>query len=339
MNKKERIQAAINGEKPDKMPYSFWSHMPGIDLDPVAISEKTWEFYQKYDFDFIKTMNNGMYAVEDFGVKVDYSDIPKGGMAKIVETPISTPEQISKIQPCSYEQGTLARELKHLQLVLDKVKGENVPVIFTVFSPLTILDKVIGGKMGSIRKFMDDGYKTELKKGLEAIAETTAALSAKAIEMGADGVFFADQLSSYDFMTTDLYKEFGVPYDLMALEGAKKGWMNTIHCHGSNIMFELLKDYPIQVFNWHAWESLPDLAEAHALSGKCLMGGLDRRDITAMNKPAVQHQIYECFRQMQGKNIILTPGCVVRYPLNDEMLSYIGKTRDLVEAAFEAGKI
>ena len=29
MTKKERIQAAIRGEKPDKMPYSFWTHMPG----------------------------------------------------------------------------------------------------------------------------------------------------------------------------------------------------------------------------------------------------------------------------------------------------------------------
>ena len=26
MTKKERIQAAIAGEKPDKLPYSFWTH-------------------------------------------------------------------------------------------------------------------------------------------------------------------------------------------------------------------------------------------------------------------------------------------------------------------------
>ena len=48
MTKKERIQAAIRGEKPDKMPYSFWTHMPGTDLDPEAISQKTYEFYKKY---------------------------------------------------------------------------------------------------------------------------------------------------------------------------------------------------------------------------------------------------------------------------------------------------
>ena len=56
MTKKERIQAAIRGEKPDKMPYSFWTHMPGTDLDPEAISQKTYEFYKKYDFDFVTVM-------------------------------------------------------------------------------------------------------------------------------------------------------------------------------------------------------------------------------------------------------------------------------------------
>ena len=71
MTKKERIRAAIRGEKPDKMPYSFWTHMPGTDLDPEAISQKTYEFYKKYDFDFVKTMNNGMYAIEDFGCTVE----------------------------------------------------------------------------------------------------------------------------------------------------------------------------------------------------------------------------------------------------------------------------
>ena len=55
MTKKERIQAAIAGEKPDKLPYSFWTHLPGIDLNPELLAEKTYEFYKKYDIDFIKT--------------------------------------------------------------------------------------------------------------------------------------------------------------------------------------------------------------------------------------------------------------------------------------------
>ena len=88
MTKRERIQAAVKGTKPDKLPYSLWTHLPGIDLDPALLAEKTYEFYKTYDVDFIKTMNNGMYPIEDFGCAVDYSEIARGGDAKVNDTPV-----------------------------------------------------------------------------------------------------------------------------------------------------------------------------------------------------------------------------------------------------------
>ena len=198
MTKKERIQAAIRGEKPDKMPYSFWTHMPGTDLDPEAISQKTYEFYKKYDFDFVKTMNNGMYAIEDFGCTVDYSEIVKGGVAKVVSTPISCAADWRKLTVCPCTQGSNARELRHLQLVLEKLKGEEVPVIFTAFTPITIADKISGGKLIS---YIEEGHGDDVKAALEVITETTAQLVAAAIDMGADGIFLASQMSSYDKCT------------------------------------------------------------------------------------------------------------------------------------------
>ena len=64
------------------------------------------------------------------------------------------------------------------------------------------------------------------------------------------------------------------------------------------------------------------------------MGGLNRTDITQRNRGAIQHQIFRCFQQLGGMHQILTPGCVIRYPLDEEMLSFIGKTRDEIEAVF-----
>ena len=55
--------------------------------------------------------------------------------------------------------------------------------------------------------------------------------------------------------------ELSVLYDLSNLNAAKDGWMNTLHAHGSNIMMEILKDYPVQVFNWHAWETYPSVED------------------------------------------------------------------------------
>lgn len=328
MNKRERVRAAIEGRVPDRLPYSFWTHLPGIDLDPERLAEATYTFYKTYDVDLIKTMNNGMYAIEDFGCEIDYSDVPKGGVARVTKTPIHSADDWYRLKPCSVQSGSLARELKGLQLLLKKLQGEEVPVIFTVFSPLTTANKLSGN---TLKQYLAEGHGDAIHYALRVITETTCAMAKAALALGADGVFFASQSSSYDFMTAAEYKEFGVPYDLEVLNAAKDGWLNTIHAHGSNIIVELLKDYPVAAFNWHAWETFPSVDEASVLTGKCLMGGLNRTDITQCSRNAIRHQIFECCKLLRGKHHILTPGCVIRYPLDTDMLNFIKTAKDEIE--------
>ena len=328
MTKRERIRAVVEGREPDKLPYSFWTHLPGIDLDPERLAEETYKFYRTYDVDFIKTMNNGMYAIEDFGCEIDYSEVLKGGVAHVVKTPIHQAEDWYKLSVCPVDKGSLARELKSLALLLEKTKQEDVPVIFTVFSPITTANKLSGG---TLRQYLADGHGEAVHHALKIITETTCQVAKRAIELGADGIFFAAQSSTYDFMTAEEYEEYGVPYDMEVLEAAKDGWMNTIHAHGPNIMLELLKNYPVDVFNWHAWETYPAVDEASLVTGKCLRGGLNRTDITQCNRNAIRHQIFECFKMMKGRGQILTPGCVIRYPLDTKMLGFIKTTKEEIE--------
>lgn len=166
---------------------------------------------------------------------------------------------------------------------------------------------------------------------MEIITETTCELGAKAIELGADGVFLASQLSSYDEMTEQLYLEFGKPYDLKVLEAASRGWFNVIHAHGNNVIFNILKDYPVHVFNWHAWETLPEIEEALDISGKCLMGGIKRMDVTNGNKNEIRNQIYKTIKILKGKKQIITPGCVIRHPLDKEILDFVKTCKEEIE--------
>ncbi|MNP22728.1 hypothetical protein D3C76_1154120 [compost metagenome] len=133
-------------------------------------------------------------------------------------------------------------------------------------------------------------------------------------------------------MSEDLYREYGMPYDLEVLK-ASRGWCNVVHAHGVNPMFNLLKDYPSHVFNWHAYETLPDVDEAALLTGKCLMGGIYRMDITKGDRNAVRNQIFRTVKAMQGRSLILSPSCVIRYPLDDDMLGFIRKVKQDIEEA------
>lgn len=333
MNKNERIEAALKGKKVDKIPFSFWTHLPKIDLDPELLAENTFEFYNTYNLDFIKTMNNGMYAIEDFNCICDFSEITKGGIAKVIEFPINKIEDWKKIIPQSVYKGALARELLSLKLLVKKV-NDKAPIVFTVFSPLTIANKLSNNLL--IKHIKHDVNINNLNnnlihKALSAITKTTANLVEKSIELGASGVFFASQMSSFDFLSENEYKEYGVKYDLQVLESASKGWFNILHIHGNNIMFDLLKDYPVQAINWHVWETAPDLKEARGVTNKCLMGGIIRKDLTENNKLSVYNHIYKSIEQSKGHKHILTPGCVIRYPLNNEILVYAKEAKSNIE--------
>ncbi|MBR0386031.1 MAG: hypothetical protein IJI05_05750 [Erysipelotrichaceae bacterium] len=325
MNKKERIYNAVQGKEVDQLPYAIWTHLPGIDLDPDRLAQHTCEFVRKYDTDLVKTMNNGMYATEDFGVKVDYSQIEKGGVAKVLYTPVETIEDWAKIKPLSLDYAeALNRELHSLKETISLV-GDDIPVLFTTFSPFTTANKLCGGH---IIDHIKSGKTAGIHKALEIITDITVQLVKRAGMMGCDGLFFASQMSSYDVCDEDIFREFGAFYDRQVLE-ASNGFCDTLHAHGTNIMFDILKDYPVDIFNWHCWESTPDL-ETAAQMDRCLMGGIVRGDITNSNYAEIDRQITACWNTLKGHHHILSPGCVIRYPLNDEALAYVREAKNRI---------
>jgi len=56
------------------------------------------------------------------------------------------------------------------------------------------------------------------------------------------------------------YREFGTAYDLQVLEPAASFWVKMLHLHGSQVMFDLVADYPVDIINWHDRETFPSLS-------------------------------------------------------------------------------
>lgn len=319
MNKVQKIKNVLKGDDIGGVAFGFWTHLPGIDLDPIRLAEETYKFYKKYDIDFVKTMNNGMYAIEDYGCEIDYSEVEKGGVAKLVHTPINGPKDWERISKCDLNSGALKRELDSLKLLKEKINGE-APIIFTVFSPITIAAKL---SRNLVFEHIKNGDAKSVEKALIVITENTKSLIREIKKIGVDGVFFAAQSSSYDITDLETYEKFGKPYDLEVLKEAKDMWFNVIHAHGNNIMFKILRDYPVDVFNWHGWETLPDIKEAQIATQKTIMTGVSRMDITNSNLNELSNQIYKTIMDTKGKRLILTPGCVIRHPLNEDTLNFV----------------
>jgi uroporphyrinogen decarboxylase len=278
-------------------------------MNPERLAEATVALQRDFDLDLVKTSPNGMYAVEDFGVEIDFSQVSQGGVARIASTPFETVSDWAKLRDPDLTRGALARELHSLRLIRQALPA--TPIVFTLFSPMTIAAKLSRGRIH--QQIADEANHAEIHALLGRLALTMREYAREAIEAGADGVFFAHQDTGRQFFDLDTFNEFVAPYDIETLTGAMRGSFNVLHIHGERIRFRELQDYPVHAVNWHSWETRPSVIAGALTSRKCVLGGIDRRSVTANDVPEIRRQIAASIAAMNGVgDLVLTPSCTIR---------------------------
>ena len=300
MTREERIRAAIAGRETDRVPVAAWMHLSEHDQDPISLAEAEVELTEKYDFDYIKMMPFGLYSTQDFGNQVKiYCDPYKEPIVQ--KFAIDSPAGYDSIRAISALQGTYGKQVEFAR-ELAKRRMEGTPIIQTIFSPFSTLKKLAGDRL--LTDMTQNAVKT--------------------------------------MMTEEEFNEFGVFYDLAVINSyAKKTWFNPIHMHGEDVYFEKLKDYPVNCLNWHDRHTWPSLKEARRLTDKCLMAGirsapyfvngvLQYDDIILDGTPAeIAEHVKDAISQVDGKGLILAPGCVVNPKASAENLMALRKATEL----------
>ena len=320
MEKRARVEAALQGELLDRPPYSFWTHLPGIDLDWERIADETAAFQSRYDLDFVKSMPNGFYCIEDWGASLDFSAIAAGGTGRVVTSPIGSIEDWTRLAQLDITVGAYGRELQHLERLVQRL-GPGVPVLATVFSPITIASKL---SLDAHRRHLQEDP-AKVAAGLETITEVTCRFVQAAIERGCAGMFFALQEATTRSFSSEEYARYGEPSDrrVIAAANAALGWFNVLHMHGEDILFEQLARYDITALNWHIGETPPAIAQYRAAGGaKPIVGGLQRGHLTRRDRAAVTQDIGESLAQTANRGLLLAPACVIRHPVDDTMLAW-----------------
>jgi uroporphyrinogen decarboxylase len=150
---------------------------------------------------------------------------------------------------------------------------------------------------------------------LETITESTIRFIDSIRKSGIDGIFYAIQHASYSMLSVDEYEKFGRVYDLQILEAVKDLWLNVLHLHGDNVMFDRFIDYPVQVINWHDRETWPNLSEGSQMFKGIVCGGLSRVNNLVLGTPQrIDDEADDAIRSMGDELFILGTGCVV--PIN-----------------------
>ena len=306
MSKEERLKAAIGGEPVDRPPVALWRHFPGDDQRPEDLAAATVAFQRRHDFDFVKVTPASSFCVRDWEVQDRWLGNVEG-TRDYVHYPVQSPDDWRELGLLDPVQGRLGAQLRCLRLIAGEL-GEGTPFIQTIFNPLSQAKNLAGKErlLVHLRRHPD-----AVHAGLEVITETTVRFVNAARETGAAGLFYAVQHAQYGLLSEEEYATFGRPYDLRVLEAAQGLWLNVLHLHGVDVMFDLLADYPVQVINWHDRETWPTLAEGQRRFSGAVCGGLQRWEVVVRGDPdQVQAQAADAISQTGGRRFILGTGCV-----------------------------
>ena len=308
--KRERLETVLSGSKPDRTPVALWRHFPVDDQKPGELTAATLDFQKEFDFDFIKVTPTSSFCLKDWGSTDEWNGTTEGtrDYTKRVIKSSGDWEKLSNLDPY---KGYLGEQLTCLQLISSELGSEEDPPPFiqTIFSPLSQAKNLVGGDqlLVHLRKYPD-----LLHAGLKIITENTLNFIEAAVKTGIAGVFYAVQHANYSLLSEPEYLEFGKEYDLKVLAAVQDLWLNVLHLHGENIMFDTFLDYPIEVINWHDRDIEPDLAAAHKTYAGVLCGGLQRQSTMVLGSPVkVMAEARDAIQQTQGIRFILGTGCVL----------------------------
>jgi len=318
MTPRERVQTALKGRDVDHPPISLWRHFPNADQTAEQLAESTLSWQRELNLDFIKLMPPGDYATIDWGAVSEYQGAP-GGTRETLFYPIERPDDWRKIRPLDVRHGFNAQMIRACELVREELGGD-VPVLQTIFSPLTIANKLSNGRVLEHLR----SHSELVHSALEAIQGVTEAFTRASLEAGADGVFFASQCATSDMVTRAEYAEFGTRYDTPVLAAARAAGSDftMIHIHGANTFFEVLAAYDGDALNWHDRRVGPPLAEVLAdYPERAAVGGIDEKGIATMSRPQTYEQVSEARAATGDRRLLVGPGCVILVATPEENLA------------------
>ena len=306
MNKRERLQAAIQGQQVDRVPVELWRHFPGDDQRAEDLARAHIEFQKTYDWDFVKVSPASSFCIRDWGVE-DRWEGNIEGTRRYVRRIIETPDDWLSLRVLDPEEGSLGEQLRCLE-ILQQEFGTETPYIQTIFSPLAQLKNIAGQETLTLHMRQNAG---QIHHALQTVADTTVRFINAAKKRGIAGIFYAVQHATYRLMSEAEYQVFGRPYDLQVLSAISDLWLNVLHLHGSHGMFHLISDYPVQIVNWHDRESRPSVAEGLRRIRGAALAGVDR-DVLHMDDPELAlEQARDAFEQSGGRRWMLGTGCVI----------------------------
>jgi uroporphyrinogen decarboxylase len=310
MDSRARVEAALAGGEVDRPPAGAWGHRYRDEWTPEKLAEVTVDRARRFGWDFVKFQPRATFFAEAFGAA--YRPAGHSLRAPVIDVPpVRTLDDWKDLRVVN--QDVLDEQARTLGAVVAGL-GDRVPVIQTVFSPLSVASYLVGRENRRLVREMRSNPDVVLP-ALNRIADALIDFSRKSVEAGAAGIFYAiSGFATPDSMPAAVYDELALPLDLRVLESLPaEAWFNVLHLCGSHVNMDVARKLPVGAVSYSIHnQGNPSLAEARRLSGKAVMGGLEQRRVLVGGPPdAIESQVRDAIASTGGRSLLIAPGCSV----------------------------
>jgi uroporphyrinogen decarboxylase len=323
MTKRERVIAALRGEPVDRVPFAFWLHNFATENSAAGLAAETVRLLETFDWDFLKPQCRAQCFAEMWGLTFTPSR-QRAVPYTVTGAPLGDAADVATLKAVDPRTGALGEQLQALGAIRARI-GANVPIIWTIFSPLMVLPYLLrGGREQALALLASDP--AAMEHGLSAIADTLAVYARACLAAGADGVFYATNVATRRLMDASACRRFQRPFDLPILHGVEQASFNLMHICGEDVWFDEFVDYPVTAFSWAVGPENPSLREGHRRTGRAVVGGLPAKPgIATMTPRAIQERVSAAVAEMDGRWLLLGPDCSINPDTPDDLMRAAGE--------------
>ena len=262
MDRKELLEATLNGEDTKGICCGFWYHFNESQKSGEAAVKAHLDFYKKINPDIMKVMNEHMFMIKE---------------------EIKKPEDWRKVTHIPFSEGPYPALIEEFKEIKKSVPSD-LPLFATIHGVLvsayhaTETPGNFANPENMVSRHLRENPEA-VAAGLKVVAESLIELCRKLAEAGADGIYYAALGGEEYRFTEELFTNYVKPFDSMVIDGINDtGKISVLHICKDKIRLPLYSGINADIVNWDTHDCIYGIGEGRKyFPGKTLLGGFDDR--------------------------------------------------------------